>query len=114
MPIQMRRQLKREWSVTTAILTQELIVEPNFGGSHHAAEVDEHALALETWRQFEMTTIERNEFIFLIVKAMPRQHFVCMGNGDLKKLAIIEKQRVSSWYNFIAIKPVVIERKDST
>src|SRR6185503_13445745 len=95
--------------VAAAILAELLPVDPNSRGGHHAAEIDEDALMLQSHRQSEMPSIDGDKLVLLIVKPMPRQDLVRVRDRYAFESGVIEYLRDSVRQVLFAEEPIVIE-----
>src|ERR1051326_6456403 len=113
LPIQMRRQLKRKGRVAAAVLTESLSVDPNSGGRHHAAKVDEDSAPLQLSRQTEVSPVDGDDLVLLIVEAMPRQHLVRMGDRYAFERKVVKARLRRVGKILFAEEPIVIQWIDA-
>src|SRR5215831_11768982 len=83
-------QLKREWRESSAIIPEQLSVDPHRRRRHHAFEIDEYTFPLGAFRKFEPPPIGRDELVIFVVEAVPGQFDICMRNDNSLKLGVIE------------------------
>src|SRR5258708_18273052 len=83
--VEVRRQLKRKWRVPPSILSDTCAINPHGGGSHRSFEIYEHSLAAGVLWKLEMAAINRNELVNLLVKPVPGQAHVSVGNNNTLK-----------------------------
>jgi len=107
----MSRQFETKRSVAAAIFTQFPAIYPHRRSSHHPAEVNEDALALQSKRRPEMAAIDGDKLIFLIVKPMPRQNLVRVRDADAFEAGIVEYRPRRVGKILFAKEPIVIERE---
>src|SRR5687767_10224505 len=110
----MRSDLEGKSSVAAAILAESLTVQRNGGRSHHAVEIDEHSSSIQSRRHPEVTPVQRNKLIFLVVEAMPRQQLVRMRNGDASEGGVVEARACAAGDVFLAVQPLVIQRENAS
>src|SRR5215471_760967 len=63
--INVRSQIERERRVSAFVFAETCAIDPNSGSGHHSFEVNKYVLTSGLNRQFEATSIERDEFISL-------------------------------------------------
>ncbi len=71
-------------------------VDPDRGGGHDPFEIDEHVLAASLGGQFETAPIDRHEFVGLVVKAVPGQANIGVGNYDAIECGIVKLAAVGA------------------
>src|SRR6185436_13628450 len=109
----MLRRFKIERRVAATIFTELPAIDPDSRGSHHAAEINENALALPVCRQSEMPAIDGDKLVLLIVKPVPRQHLIRVRERYAFEAGIVEYRLRSVRVMLFAEEPVVIKRDSS-
>ena len=80
--LQVGCQLEGERRVPAAVLLELVTVDADFSGGHHAAEIGEDAFAAPCRRRAEMPLVQGDELVGLVVKTVPWQFHVAVGQGD--------------------------------
>src|SRR5215468_2237858 len=78
--VDMLGEIERERCVPALVLPESCAVDPDGGGGHRTFEIDEDVLAASLGGQLELAAIERDEFVTLVVEAVPRELDVGVGN----------------------------------
>ena len=81
--LDMLRQLERERCVPAFVFAKLNAVDKDSRGRHHSCEIDEDPVIRQSGGKTEMTSIYRNECIFLLVEPACRQHLVRMRDRHL-------------------------------
>ena len=110
--IDVRRQVERKRRVAAFVLAETHAVDPDRGGGHHAFEIDEHVLAAASGGQLEAAPIDGDEFVGLVVEAVPGQADIGVGNDDAIEAGIVELAAVGALRERLAVAPVPIDGKD--
>src|ERR1700733_14066038 len=87
---QMWRQFERKRSVSALVFTKANSVEPNRRSRHYTLKIDKDMPTTHSRGEFEVTAIARHKFIVLIVKAVPGQASVGVGNHHPFEFGIVE------------------------
>ena len=89
-----------------------LAVDPDGGCGHHAFEIDEDALASRFRRQLEAATVERDELVGLLVKAVPWEAGRSCAGSRLVEAGVVEIFRVAAFDYRAAVTPLSIHGED--
>ena len=87
-------------------------VDPDFGGGHDTFKVYEDALALAGGWELEAAAIDGDEFIELVVEAVPGERDVGVGDDDALEGGVIEFRRGGCVGKGAAVAPVAIDGQD--
>ena len=110
--IDVRRQIEREGRVTAFVFAETRAIDPNCGGGHDAFEVDENMVTGGLGRQLEAATISGDELVGLVVKAVPGQANVGVGNDDAFEAGVVKVEVVRAFEVTFVEAPIAVDRKD--
>ena len=88
--IEMGCQLEGKRRVPALVLAEACAVEPHRGSGHHAFKVHKHALPAGFGWKLEMAPVDGNEFVVLIVEAVPGQADIGVRNHHPLETGIVE------------------------
>ncbi len=109
--VEVRRQFKGKRCVSSLVFAEANSIEPNRGSRHYPFEIDEDMPAARRGRKLEMTAIDRHEFVVLVVKAVPGQANVGVGNDHPLELGIVKVFHARIGDRGAAEPPVPVHRK---
>src|SRR3974390_2130111 len=87
--IEMRGEIKGEWSIATFVFAETNTVNPHGRGGHDPFKIHEDVFAFGFRGQAETSAIERDELVRLVVKAVPGETHVGVRNDDAVEGGVI-------------------------
>src|SRR5437588_2383162 len=110
--IDVRRQIEREWSVSSFVFAQLRCIDPNRRSGHRSFEVDKHMLPTRFRRKLETTTIAGYKFIRFLVETMPRNSNISVRNDHALVTGVIEIASVRRFGYVPVVAPVPVDWND--
>jgi len=112
MPVDVRREFEREWSVAAQMLAEFVAVERDRGRDHGAIEIDEDEVVFQFRRDAKVAAINGSELVALVVKAVPGKRHVGVRQRDAFEAAVVETGSGSAFDILAAVQPITVEPED--